>query len=282
MSNLYYNAPDAPVDFTKASATVIRQQLAAIEQAFDKLPTPEELLEGVTGPMGPMGPQGPAGGPVGPQGLSAYQVALEEGYVGTVTQWLASLKGAKGDKGDKGDTGNTGAQGPQGPKGDKGDTGAGSDWNSLANKPELLTALAAATPAAGEILVKTADGIDGLGITALISAMTDEARQDFLDALNAPRIVSMSIAATGYIEFALPDDGGSIMLEWGSYNAPPGISTVSYPKAGTSWSVAVASSSAGSGAQVNAPGTSSSAAASFKISNSRDDTKATFWIAVVR
>ena len=61
----------------------------------------------------------PGGG--GADGKSAYEIAVDNGYVGSQTQWLASLKG---DKGDKGDVGATGAQGIQGDKGDKGDTGA--------------------------------------------------------------------------------------------------------------------------------------------------------------
>ena len=35
-------------------------------------------------------------------GLSAYELALKHGFVGTVDDWLISLKGAKGDKGDSG------------------------------------------------------------------------------------------------------------------------------------------------------------------------------------
>ena len=60
-------------------------------------------------------------------GYSAYEVAVQNGFVGTEAEWLASLKGAKGDtgaQGPQGETGPTGATGPQGPKGDKGDTGA--------------------------------------------------------------------------------------------------------------------------------------------------------------
>ena len=92
---------------------------------------------GDTGPQGPKGdtgdtgPQGPKGdmGPVGEDGLSAYMIAMENGFSGTEEQWLASLKGDKGDKGDTGATGpqgpkgDTGATGPQGPKGDTGETG---------------------------------------------------------------------------------------------------------------------------------------------------------------
>jgi len=65
----------------------------------------------------------------GVDGASAYQVAVNNGFVGTESAWLLSLKGAKGDTGNagaagaKGDTGNTGAKGDKGDKGDTGDTG---------------------------------------------------------------------------------------------------------------------------------------------------------------
>lgn len=104
-------------------------------------------------------PGGGSAGGAGPPGESAYEVAVSEGFVGSVGQWLASLvgpagatgatgasgaqgapgaagadgqdgsDGAPGPKGDTGATGATGAQGPQGetgpqgPKGDTGDTG---------------------------------------------------------------------------------------------------------------------------------------------------------------
>ena len=58
------------------------------------------------------------------KGLSAYEVAVKEGYTGTEAEWLASLKGETGTTGPKGDKGDTGATGPQGEKGEKGDTGA--------------------------------------------------------------------------------------------------------------------------------------------------------------
>ncbi len=40
-----------------------------------------------------------------------YDLARENGYPGTVTEWLASLKGPKGDKGDPGTPGAPGAPG---------------------------------------------------------------------------------------------------------------------------------------------------------------------------
>ena len=86
-----------------------------------------------------------------PRGKSAYEVAVENGFSGTETEWLASLKGATGAPGADGrdgedgktpyvgDNGNwyigtddtgkpsrgaKGEKGDKGAKGDKGDTGA--------------------------------------------------------------------------------------------------------------------------------------------------------------
>lgn len=53
----------------------------------------------------------------GKDGKSAYDIAVEAGFVGTELQWLESLQGAdglQGDKGDKGDKGDTGEKGEDG------------------------------------------------------------------------------------------------------------------------------------------------------------------------
>ena len=55
---------------------------------------------------GEVGPQGPQGEP----GLSAYLVAVDNGFIGSQQDWLNSLKGEDG------------AQGEKGPKGDPGDS----------------------------------------------------------------------------------------------------------------------------------------------------------------
>ena len=47
----------------------------------------------------------------GADGKSAYQIAVDGGFEGDETAWLASLKGEKGDKGDPGTIGDTGADG---------------------------------------------------------------------------------------------------------------------------------------------------------------------------
>lgn len=110
---------------------------------------------GEQGPKGDPGEQGPKGdkgdtGEVGNDGLSAYEIAVKNGYIGTEPEWLLSLKGDRGDtgeqglqgiqglQGEKGDPGEQGIQGEQGPKGDKGDpatariietTLLSTDWN---------------------------------------------------------------------------------------------------------------------------------------------------------
>jgi len=57
--------------------------------------------QGVQGPVGPKGERGEQGskgevGPQGVQGLSAYQVAVNNGYTGSESEWIKSLKGADG------------------------------------------------------------------------------------------------------------------------------------------------------------------------------------------
>ena len=90
------------------------------------------------GEKGDAGERG-ADGSDGAAGKSAYEIALQNGFVGTETDWLESLKGQKGDtgepgaagakgdpgeKGDQGEPGTPGDQGERGEKGEKGDTGA--------------------------------------------------------------------------------------------------------------------------------------------------------------
>jgi len=140
-------------------------------------------------------------GPIGPDGKSAYEVAVDNGYIGTEAEWLVSLKGAdgapgtdgaKGDKGDKGDDGLPGTPGTTGKsayevavddgfvgdetawldslKGEKGDQGEpgtpgekGADglpgttsWVELTDRPTWLT-----TPGSlGQVLKSTGSTTD--------------------------------------------------------------------------------------------------------------------------
>lgn len=83
----------------------------------------------VRGPQGDQGIQGIQGvdGYVGADGRSAYEVAVDNGFVGTEEQWLEYLR--LGPKGDKGDTGAQGATGPTGPQGIPGQDGADAVWD---------------------------------------------------------------------------------------------------------------------------------------------------------
>lgn len=53
----------------------------------------------------------PSDGTAGADGKSAYELAVENGFTGSVVEYLESLKGAKGDKGDQGVAGADGKDG---------------------------------------------------------------------------------------------------------------------------------------------------------------------------
>jgi hypothetical protein len=103
------------------------------------------------------GPQGAQGNP-GANGLSAYQVAVANGFAGTQAEWLASLKGEKGDQGD---------QGPPGIPSQRRilritNTDSGSivcDWNAYDEIRVTLTA---------DTLVNMTGALDGQGCVLLL------------------------------------------------------------------------------------------------------------------
>lgn len=143
-----------------------------------KGPKGDTGLQGPKGDKGDTGPQGPKGdtGETGPQGLkgdtgaqgpageagtdgkSAYELAVANGYSGTLTEWLASLKGEPGPTGPQGEKGNDGAAGAVGATGksayelavDNGFSGTETEWlKSLgkeANPSTVLTFDAGTTP----------------------------------------------------------------------------------------------------------------------------------------
>lgn len=65
------------------------------------IPTVTPLVPGATGG--------------GVNGKSAYELAVSEGYEGTLTEWLESLVGPRGERGDRGPQGPTGATGADAP-----------------------------------------------------------------------------------------------------------------------------------------------------------------------
>ena len=62
-------------------------------------------------------------GETGIEGKSAYQIAVEKGFIGTEAEWIASLKGEIGPIGPQGIQGEVGPVGPQGIQGEIGPQG---------------------------------------------------------------------------------------------------------------------------------------------------------------
>ncbi len=94
------------------------QQLVSVPYALYAETAGTTINGGGNGPMGPQGVQGADG----VDGLSAYQIALANGYSGSVTDWLNSLIGPQGPSGTNGTA--TGIPGPQGEQGIQGLAGA--------------------------------------------------------------------------------------------------------------------------------------------------------------
>jgi hypothetical protein len=143
---------------------------------------------GATGPQGetgPAGPQGPAGadstvpgpqgeagitGADGADGLSAYEVALANGFVGTEIEWLSSLEGPQGEAGPEGPQGPAGETGPAGATGATGAAGVGvpaggTTGQVLAKTSNTDYATGWTTPGGGG-----ASDLDGLSDVAIASA----------------------------------------------------------------------------------------------------------------
>ena len=101
----------AEVDFTDNDRFVMVDDGKA--RAMTKLVFQSWLTTNVKGERGEQGVAGSDGkngtnginGANGNDGLSAYQVAVQNGFVGTQSQWIASLKGVKGDDGINGSNG---------------------------------------------------------------------------------------------------------------------------------------------------------------------------------
>lgn len=120
----------------------ITDLLSAAEGDLVFVPSP-----GPPGPPGPAGPAGEAGaagaaGPAGPAGSagadgeSAYDVAVDNGFVGTESQWLASL---------------IGPEGPDGPQPPLGDAGDGPTVALKSDDPSTVNSRTPTGPAGGDL-----------------------------------------------------------------------------------------------------------------------------------
>lgn len=126
--------------------------------------------EGPEGPQGNPGVQGPKGdrgddgeqgiqGIQGEDGLSAYEIAVANGFVGSEAVWLASLQGPEGEQGPQG------IQGPEGDQGPQGDVGpAGSDANVTS---QAIEAALGFTPA-------NSDAVPEKATAAMLKLLVDD------------------------------------------------------------------------------------------------------------
>lgn len=146
----------------------------------------------------------------GENGLSAYEIAKNNGFEGTPTEWLASLKGDRGDtrkqgvKGDKGDTGERGLQGAKGDTGATGKTGASGKsayevWLSVGNsgtETDFLNSLKGEKGDTGSASVEIEE-IE-TRVTSLektVQTHTDDLRDTHIEINNRVAVLSASLSA---------------------------------------------------------------------------------------
>jgi hypothetical protein len=106
----------------------------------------------------------------GPAGKSAYQVAVDNGFVGTEPQWLASLVGPQGDPGPPGADGDDGAPGTPGADGSDGAPGLSAYQVAVSNgfvgtESAWLASLVGADGTPG---TDGQDGADGESVTVTL------------------------------------------------------------------------------------------------------------------
>lgn len=134
---------------------------------------------GATGPAGTNGKDGANGtdGKPGADGLSAYELAVKNGFSGNEAAWLESLKGEKGDTGAAGSDGKNGLNGVDGKDGlsaysiavKNGYQGTEADW---VNKWLRGTIVSASTDSSGNM---TLTDINGNVIKTPIQPLVDAA-----------------------------------------------------------------------------------------------------------
>ncbi|SED26716.1 hypothetical protein SAMN05216532_4004 [Streptomyces sp. 2231.1] len=142
----------------------------------------------------------------GPPGKSAYELAVLNGFSGTITEWLASLVGPVGA------TGATGATGPQGPKGDTGATGpAGGGGSSIRTATVRVTN-------------DNLSGLPAAGSWAIVQTSAGTKLQASIAATSGDRIrlsgASMRVGSH-FLDWAMLSDTGAIAVYAGSGSSSP-------------------------------------------------------------
>lgn len=152
----------------------------------------------------------------GVDGKSAYEVAVINGFIGTETEWLVSLKGATGEqgvqgiqgiKGDTGSAGATGADGADGTNGSDGEDGRGISniaKTSTSGLVDTYTITFTDNTTATFTVTNGEDGQDGSGTA--VDAYTKTETDSLVDAL---KDVSANVQSASYT-LTLTDRGKSI------------------------------------------------------------------------
>lgn len=148
-----------------------------------------------------------------------------------------------------------------------------------------LTALAGVTTAADKVVYAT--GADTFATTDLTSygrTLIGYASAAALkSALGTVTVTASSITSPGYVSLDLDGDGtADFTIQWGSASiGGNGTTSVSYPTAFTTFSIAVISGArTNNNAQDNDPGVTSCGLTSFNAFSASDQTVTGFWVAV--
>ncbi|MFE1071006.1 hypothetical protein ACFW5W_07220 [Streptomyces sp. NPDC058783] len=158
------------------------------------------------------------------RGDSAYEVAVDNGFVGTEAEWLASLVGPQGAQGEQGPQGVQGEQGPQGVKGDQGAPGVVQSVNGKSAAAVVLGADdVGAFPAAGGTVTgaTTIQPTSGNPLTAFGSS--DPATYFRVTAEGHPYSNSLrpTLYNVGIGDTSAPFAGGKFVLGIKNRSVPP-------------------------------------------------------------
>lgn len=142
---------------------------------------------------------GGAGGGQGPRGYSAYEIAVQEGFIGTVDAWLASLEGEQGPQGLQGLQGLPGDPGADGDSAyqvalDNGFVGTEAEWLASLIGPEGPQGIQGIQGIQG---VAGNDGAPGQGVAAGGTAgqvLTKVSATDFDTVWDDPSVGTIEVA----------------------------------------------------------------------------------------
>ncbi len=163
-------------------------------------------------------------GPQGPEGKSNYEIAVDNGYQGTESEWLMSIKGEKGDKGEQGIQGEQGLQGIQGIQGIKGDKGEQGDKGDKGEQG--LQGIQGIKGDKGEQGLQGIQGVKGdkgeqgdVNLNYLINNYYNKTDIDFIIAELINKLIPKPPTILGtnqnYIELSLSEFEPSLVIDWG-------------------------------------------------------------------